>query len=108
MRFSFIVLFAALLVMALPRPSSAAPSAAIPSCHSLGAGVYTRASIAALSQAGANDIVPGKPGKNFSGANVGIFYYGCKVPPVTLKPVAPPKPADPNAGKYPIETGPVQ
>ncbi len=115
MRFSLIVLIAFVLVGAVAAygdsRASAAPSAAIPSCHAVSPGVYTKASVTALTAAGASDIVlptKGNQGKNFSGANIGIFAYGCKVPPVTVKPVAPPKPADPNAGKYPLETGPVQ
>ncbi len=115
MRFSLIILVSLALISATAyygeSRAAAAPSAAIPSCHALGGGVYARASVTALSQAGASDIVvptKGNAGKNFSGANIGIFAYGCKVPPLTVKPPAPPKPADPNAGKYLLETGPVQ
>ncbi len=114
MRFSLIILCAFVLVGAVAAygdsRAGATTTAAIPSCHALGGGVYAKASVTALSAAGASDIVmptKGNAGKNFTGANVGIFAYGCKVPPFTVKPTAPPKPTDPNIGKYPLELGPV-
>ncbi len=113
MRFSLIVLVAvfALVCKEVDHRASAAPSAAIPSCHATSPGVFQKSSVTALSQAGVSDIVlptKGNAGKNFNGANIGIFAFGCKVPPLTVMPPAPPKPADPNAGKYPLEMGPVQ
>ncbi len=91
--------------------TDATTTAAIPSCHALGGGLYTKASVTALSQVGASDIVPpskGNASKNYSGANVSIFMRNCTNADMTSKPPAPPKPADPNAGKYSLETGPVQ
>ncbi len=82
----------------------------IPSCHASN-GSYVRSLVASASAASAQDIVPpagAAAGKNWDHAHIAVWVYGCKTPPNITRSIPPAKPADPNAGKYPLETGPVQ
>ncbi len=114
MRFTAILTIALVLVAAVVyfggQKATASSTVTIPSCHASN-GSYVRSMVASASAASPSDIVPpagGAAGKNWDHAHIAVWFYGCKTPPNIMRPVPPAKPADPNAGKYPLETGPIQ
>ncbi len=114
MRFTATLVIALALVAAVAyfggQRATASTASNIPACHASN-GSYVRSMVASASAASPSDIVPAvgvTAGKNWDKTHIAIWWYHCQTPPLTVKPVPPAKPADPNVGKYPLETGPVQ